>query len=171
MGWSEEYQKRRHQMLAYYPDVSPVGNLTDALTGALAAVGSTLTAIWSIPPEEPTWSPFSDHPEAPGTTVPEETWVRGFCLVRIGWFQHALGEFGITFEKRGMIVATDLATTATIIHRVLEHHQEPSAVAQEFDVVFHPAPEFTPEMKAEAELVAAKLRKMLGPEEPEAEGT
>jgi hypothetical protein len=58
-------------MLTYYPEVARVGNLASALSQALAEAGSSLTAYSPVPPEKPIWSPFSEHPDAPGMTVPE----------------------------------------------------------------------------------------------------
>src|SRR5687768_15812258 len=92
--------KRRNKMLTFYPEVASVGNLAHALYRAFAEQGSALTAYSPIPPEKPTWSIFSDHPSAPGTSVPEAARVKTgkrACQVEIGCFEVPLGTFRLDF--------------------------------------------------------------------------
>ena len=148
-----EYEKRRDKMLTYYPEVARVGNLALALSRAFAEVGSSLSAYSPVPPEKPIWSPFSDHPDAPGTTVPEFARVKvgdQTCQVTIGWFEVPLGSFSLEFFKafmtddlaewQGSIDTSELGKTAQTISRVYEHHAEIGEVAHTFGLDFHAPP-------------------------------
>ncbi len=177
-----EYAKRRANALTYYPDVAAAGNLAGALIGAFAEMGSSLTAYSPAPPDEPIWSPFSDHPEAPGTTVPEYARVRvggRICQVRIASFPFALVAFGLEFfegedetydrlgNEVGTIVTNDLDTTAHIIRRALDDEAELSELAQEYGVIFRPPPKLTssPSMDATATRMLAHIYEKLNARE------
>ena len=144
-----EYKKRRDNMLTYYPQVAPVGDLATALSEVFANADSSLMAYSPVPPEKPIWSIFSDHPDAPGTTVPEmarvKTGERG-CQVYIGWFLVPLGTYLAEFFDSDeddeiayldcWIDSTDLLTVSNIIRRTFEDDAAVSDLADEYGVRF-----------------------------------
>jgi hypothetical protein len=138
-------------MLTYYPDVVPAG-LSDALSRRFAE-GSALTAYPPVPPEKPVWSPFSDHPDAPGMIVPEFARVEAgdrACQVKIGSFEVPLGWFSVAFftsdsidvlaRPEGRVDLADLDATMNVIVRVYERDAEIHDVAEELGVTYHDAP-------------------------------
>jgi hypothetical protein len=144
-----EYEKRRSKMLTYYPEVARVGNLASALSQAFAEAGSSLMAYSSVPSEKPKWSPFSEHPDARGMTVPEAARVGvgdRTCQVWIGFGLVPLGVYRLDFcwaspdddivDLDGWINAEDLLSSAQMIIGAYEHDQTLEEVAREFAATF-----------------------------------
>jgi hypothetical protein len=188
----DEWARRRNEALTYYPDVARVGNLADALTEALAEMGSALTASSPFPLDDPVFSPFNDHPDALGLTVPEFASVTAqgrVCRVSIAFFPFALGEYGLNFssdkvrehegsrherdtiisDDLGTIVADDLATVALVIRRALEDGAELAQLAQDSGAIFEPPPRFksNPALEASAKRIIANVRAKLASIDPQ----
>jgi hypothetical protein len=143
-------------MLTYYPEVAAVGNLADALSQAFAQLGSSLTAFSPVPPEEPIWSIFSDHPDAPGTTVPETARITApdgrTCQAEIGCGLVPLGTFLFDFfddedlsDFQGWLEALVLTSPVRVIQRAFEQGDDLDEVSRELGLVFHRRPEPSPE--------------------------
>ena len=136
-------------MLSCYPEVASAGDLATALSRTFAAEGSSLTAYSPVPPRKPTWSIFSDHPKAPGKTVPEFARVKAdqrACQLYIGWFEVPLGTYHVEFfdsSERDEIAdldcwidAKDLRTAGRIIRGAFERDAEVSELAAEHGAMF-----------------------------------
>ena len=188
----DDWARRRHETLKYYPDVARVGNLADALTEALAELGSSLTASPPFPLDEPVFSPFNDHPDAPGMTVPEFGIVKAKgrkCGVSIALFSFPLGMYGLSFFDEaasehldlrlksdtiitgdlGTIIANDLATVALVIRRALEEGADLAQLARASGAVFE-APlrvRSNPAMAAAANRTIANIRARLASTDPD----
>ncbi len=182
----DEWERRRNETLTYYPEVARVGNLADALTEALAEMGSSLTASPPFPLDEPVFSPFNDHPDARGMTVPEFASVSAEgrkCDVSIALFEFPLGMYGITFfvdgaidrventvttGDLGTIVASDLATVALVVRSSLEDGAELAQLAQASGAAFEPPPRFgsTPTLQASTNGIIANIRAKLDSNDP-----
>ena len=156
-----EYGQRRNQMLTYYPEVATAGTLSAALSNGFAEASSALTAYSPVPPEKPIWSPFSDHPDAPGMTVPEFARVEAgdrTCQVKIGSYEVPLGWFSVEFFRAdsfdvlaypdGGVHARDLDTAVQIIVRVFEREAGIRDAAEEFGVAYHEPPPPPPDPMA-----------------------
>ena len=192
MSERSEWARRRNEALTYYPDVARVGNLADALTEAFAEIGASLTASSPFPLDDPVFSPFNDHPDALGMTVPEFASVsaRGrVCRVSIAFFSFALGDYGLSFssgEARGQegsgqesdtiitgdlstIIANDLATVALVIRRALKDGAELAQLAQASGATFEPPPRFrsNPAMEASVKRILANIRAKLASTDPQ----
>jgi hypothetical protein len=175
MAGANEYRRRRQKMLTYYPDVAAAGNLADALIGAFARMSSSLNAYSAVSPDEPIWSPFSDHPQAPGTTVPEYARVSAkskTCQVIIGHCLEPLGAFDLGFfaggsrtglgRDLGHIVTGRFDTTTFIVRRVLEQDAGIAELAHKLGVSYRAPPDLsTPAMAEAANRAIKRVRQKL----------
>ena len=187
----DEWARRRNETLTYYPDVARVGNLADALTEALAET-VFLHRIGSLSFYEPVFSPFNDHPDAPGMTVPEFASVttKGRkCDVSIALFEFPLGMYGLTFfvdgatehldsglasgtiitGDLGTIIVDDLATVALVISSALEDGAELSQLAQASGAIYAAPARFKSgrTMDASVNRILANIRAKLDSTDPE----